>query len=184
MRVLPCVLDAGLSLDAKKMVAIRSSVPNPALKRSASSVPGIGNSAKEPAKAVPLRFWKERRRKRVQILLFSKKTSLRAGLLQSRTRILKMKRLRRRKRAHSPDSLFERFTKKTKVEVIEDDEDEDDPGVDVDLSDDEDRDAHDDEDEDDAGFDVEEDEYGFDDGEEEDDDGEDEEDNDLQEDFE
>jgi hypothetical protein len=89
----------------------------------------------------------------------------------------------KKKRAHSPDSLFERFTKKNKVEVIEDEEDENDPELDLDVSDDEDRDAHDDED-DDAGFDVEEDEYGYDDGEEGDDDGEDEEQVELEDDFE
>jgi hypothetical protein len=83
----------------------------------------------------------------------------------------------------SPDSLFERFTKKTKVEIIEDDEDGNDSDVDLDISDDEDRDAHDDE-EDDAGFDVEEDDYGYDDSEEGDDDGENGENDELEEDFE
>jgi hypothetical protein len=81
----------------------------------------------------------------------------------------------KRKRASSPDPLFERFTKKAKAKTTEDD-DEDGIEAELDISDGEDIDAHDDED-DEAGFDIEEDEYGSDDGQE---DGDDE----LEEDFE
>jgi hypothetical protein len=77
----------------------------------------------------------------------------------------------KKKRTHSPDPLFERFAKKTKIEIIEDEEDENDPELDLDVSDDED---------DDAGFGIEEDEYGYDDGEEGDDDGEDEQEDELE----
>jgi hypothetical protein len=77
----------------------------------------------------------------------------------------------KKKRTHSHDPLFERFAKKTKIEIIEDEEDENDPELDLDVSDDED---------DDAGFGIEEDEYGYDDGEEGDDDGEDEQEDELE----
>jgi hypothetical protein len=84
----------------------------------------------------------------------------------------------KRKRAPSPDPLFERFTKKAKPEMIEDGDDEHDPEAALDISNDEDKDAHDDDEADEAGFDIEEDdEYGSDDCEE---DGDDE----LEEDFE
>jgi hypothetical protein len=77
----------------------------------------------------------------------------------------------KRKRAPCPDPLFERFTKKAKSEMIEDEDDEHDPEATLDVSNDEDKDAHDDDEDDEAGFDIEEDnEYGSDDGEEDGDD--------------
>jgi hypothetical protein len=75
----------------------------------------------------------------------------------------------KRKRAPSPDPLFERFTKKAKPEIIEEEKDEHGTEVIFDISDGEDVNAHDDED-DEAGFDIEEGEYGSDDGEEDGDD--------------
>jgi segregation and condensation protein B len=75
----------------------------------------------------------------------------------------------KRKRAPSPDPLFERFTKKAKPEIIEEEKDEHGTEVIFDISDGEEVNAHDDED-DEAGFDIEEGEYGSDDGEEDGDD--------------
>jgi hypothetical protein len=78
-----------------------------------------------------------------------------------------------RKRAPSPDRLFERFTKRPKTEIVEDEEDKDiDLEAILDASDDEeDKVVHDDDNEE-AGFEFEdeEDEYGSDDGEDEEDD--------------
>ena len=69
-----------------------------------------------------------------------------------------------KKRPPPGDPLFERFMKKAKTEVIEDEKDKNDPETRSDASDDEDKNAHDDED-DDYEFDIEDDEYKSDDGE-------------------
>jgi hypothetical protein len=78
-----------------------------------------------------------------------------------------------KKRAPSPDRLFERFTKRAKTEIVEDEEDKViDLEAILDASDDEeDKVVHDDDNEE-AGFEFEdeEDEYGSDDGEDEEDD--------------